>query len=126
MGDVAGIGPEIIARGWPALQTVCQPVVVGDPEWMRWALRLAASSARVIEITDPALAQPSSASVPCLHGSAANLSKVMSGTVCAEAGQAAYDFLCTAIDERLAGKANGIVTAPLHKEGLRAAGLNYP
>jgi 4-hydroxythreonine-4-phosphate dehydrogenase len=54
------------------------------------------------------------------------LTGVVPGQVCAEAGQAAYDFLCTAIDEALAGTADGIVTAPLHKEGLRAAGLHYP
>src|SRR5439155_4385534 len=30
MGDVAGIGPEVIARAWPALQGFCRPVVVGD------------------------------------------------------------------------------------------------
>jgi 4-hydroxythreonine-4-phosphate dehydrogenase len=126
MGDVAGIGPEIIARGWPALQAVCRPIVVGDPEWLRWALGQASSSASVKEITDPASAQPSASSVPCLPGSAADLSKVVPGQVCAEAGKAAYDFLCTAIDQTLAAKADGIVTAPLHKEGLRAAGLHYP
>jgi len=26
MGDVAGIGPEIIARAWPALNEICRPV----------------------------------------------------------------------------------------------------
>jgi 4-hydroxythreonine-4-phosphate dehydrogenase len=46
--------------------------------------------------------------------------------VSAAAGKAAYDFLCTAIDQTQAGAADGIVTAPLHKEGLRAAGLPYP
>src|SRR5262249_15165114 len=44
----------------------------------------------------------------------------------AAAGRAAYDYLCTAIDLALADAAAGIVTAPLHKEGLRAAGLSYP
>src|SRR5439155_2952525 len=48
------------------------------------------------------------------------------GKVSASAGQAAYDFLCTAIDLTLARKADGIVTLPLHKEGLHAAGLKYP
>ena len=38
----------------------------------------------------------------------------------------AYDFLCLAIDATLAGQADGIVTAPLHKEGLHAAGIAYP
>ena len=35
MGDVAGIGPEVIARAWPALFPFCRPVVVGDPGWLR-------------------------------------------------------------------------------------------
>ena len=34
LGDVAGIGPEIIARSWPDLLTICRPVVVGDPIWV--------------------------------------------------------------------------------------------
>jgi 4-hydroxythreonine-4-phosphate dehydrogenase len=51
---------------------------------------------------------------------------VQPGRVSAPAGRAAYDFLCRAIDLTLAGAADGIVTAPLHKEGLHAAGLPYP
>jgi 4-hydroxythreonine-4-phosphate dehydrogenase len=51
---------------------------------------------------------------------------VQPGRVSGAAGRAAYDFLCIAIDQTRAGAADGIVTAPLHKEGLRAAGLNYP
>lgn len=126
MGDVAGIGPEIIARGWPALQGVCRPIVVGDTERLEWALRLTGSAALVEQIDDPSLANPSSTCVPCLQGSNADLSKVVPGKVCAEAGLAAFEFLCTAIDRTLAAEASGIVTAPLHKEGLRAAGLAYP
>src|SRR5919204_385704 len=45
MGDVAGIGPEVIARAWPALHDFCRPVVVGDPAWLRRALRLAGTAA---------------------------------------------------------------------------------
>src|SRR5262249_45373275 len=61
-----------------------------------------------------------------LRGSPQKLQDVVPGHVSAAAGRAAYDFLCTAIDHTLAGAADGIVTAPLHKEGLRAAGLPYP
>src|SRR5205823_9637918 len=64
--------------------------------------------------------------IPCIRGSEQNLSKVVPGQVTAAAGRAAYDFLCRAIDLTMAGHADGIVTAPLHKEGLRAAGLHYP
>jgi 4-hydroxythreonine-4-phosphate dehydrogenase len=126
LGDVAGIGPEIVARAWPLLLDRCRPVVVGDPYWVRRGLDLVGSAAEVRRVAGPAEADPSPTVVPCLHGSAQDLSAVEPGRVHAAAGRAAYDFLCRAIDEALAGTADGIVTAPLHKEGLRAAGLPYP
>src|SRR5260370_42438285 len=64
--------------------------------------------------------------MPCVNGTGQDLSSVIVGEVSAAAGRAAYEFLTAAIDRTLAGEADGIVTAPLHKEGLRAAGLNYP
>jgi len=51
---------------------------------------------------------------------------VKPGQVSGQAGLAAYEFLCTAIDLTVAGEADAIVTCPLHKEGLRAARLPYP
>jgi 4-hydroxythreonine-4-phosphate dehydrogenase len=126
MGDVAGIGPEIIARAWPDLLPVCRPVVVGDPVWLRRALDLVRSPARVRVVTDPGEVEPAADVVPCLAGSTQRLEEVQPGRVSAAAGKAAYDFLCRAIDLTLAGQAAGIVTAPLHKEGLHAAGLPYP
>jgi 4-hydroxythreonine-4-phosphate dehydrogenase len=126
MGDVAGIGPEIIARAWPELIRVCRPVVVGDPLWLVRALELVASPAVVVPVRWPAEQEPAPDRLPCLPGSSHDLSRVEPGRVSAAAGKAAYDFLCTAIDRTLAGEAAGIVTAPLHKEGLRAAGLPYP
>src|SRR5207244_10633032 len=64
--------------------------------------------------------------LPCLPATAQDLSAIEPGHITAAAGRAAYDFLCRAIDEVRAGTADGIVTAPLHKEGLHAAGLPYP
>lgn len=126
LGDVAGIGPEIIARAWPDLLPLCRPAIVGDPLWLRRGLELIGSSARVHVIGHPAEAEPGRDVLPCLSGSDQDLHAVEPGHVCAAAGRAAYDFLCRAIDWTLAGDADGIVTAPLHKEGLHAAGLPYP
>jgi 4-hydroxythreonine-4-phosphate dehydrogenase len=55
-----------------------------------------------------------------------NVKAVRPGEITAAGGRAAFDFLCRAIDLTRAGEADGIVTAPLHKEGLHAAGLKYP
>jgi 4-hydroxythreonine-4-phosphate dehydrogenase len=126
LGDVAGIGPEIIARAWPNLLDVCQPIVVGDPAWVQRALTLTHSAAQVCPVRHLQDANPTAERVPCLIASTQNLDQVQPGRVSAAAGKAAYDFLCAAIDQALAGTADGIVTAPLHKEGLRAAGLSYP
>lgn len=101
LGDVAGIGPEIVAKAWPRLHEFAEPVVVGDPT------RLPAG-------------------IPCVNPSKADLSGVRTGLISAAAGQAAYDWLVFAIDECLAGRADGIVTCPLHKEGLHAAGVPFP
>ena len=61
-----------------------------------------------------------------LSGSNQCIKDVTIGRTSAAAGRAAYDFLCTAIELTRAGHADGIVTAPLHKEGLHAAGLRFP
>lgn len=126
MGDVAGVGPEIIARAWPELLAECRPVVVGDVTWLQKGVNLVGSAAQIQRIGRPDEADGSEAVIPCLAGSSQDLSKVETGKVSAAAGRAAYDFLCKAIDVTMRGEADGIVTLPLHKEGLRAAGLAYP
>ncbi|MFL5242446.1 MAG: 4-hydroxythreonine-4-phosphate dehydrogenase PdxA [Gemmataceae bacterium] len=126
MGDVAGIGPEIIAKAWPELLNYSRPVVVGDPRWLERAASLVGQKARIDAVQHPSEARPSKDSLPCVNTTSQDLRSVAVGQVSAAAGRAAYDFLVAAIDWNLAGEADGIVTAPLHKEGLRAAGLNYP
>jgi len=112
MGDVAGIGPEIIARAWPDLIRICHPSVVGDPAWLEWALKLTGVPATVQRIRQPADSEPADQLIPCIPGSALDLRQAQPGRVNAAAGKAAYDFLCTAIDHILAGAAQSIVTAP--------------
>jgi 4-hydroxythreonine-4-phosphate dehydrogenase len=126
LGDVAGIGPEIVAKAWPDLLKQCRPVVIGDPLWLRRGLELSSSKASVHVVDDVRQAEATADTILCLPATDQDLSSVRPGQVSAAAGHAAYDFLCKAIDLTRAGAADGIVTAPLHKEGLRAAGLHYP
>jgi 4-hydroxythreonine-4-phosphate dehydrogenase len=111
MGDVAGIGPEIIVRAWPELVKFCEPTVIGDPGWLDRTHQLFVS--RPLEI-------------PCVSPPIPDLTAVRPGHVSAAAGRAAYEFLCEAIRRMLAGQAHAIVTCPLHKEGLHAAGIPFP
>jgi 4-hydroxythreonine-4-phosphate dehydrogenase len=132
MGDVAGIGPEVIARAWadPVLHDLCAPLVIGDPEVLQKALRLVRSSAAIQLLDRPEGASPSALLVSCLPVSAgpgsASLHDLPAGTVDARAGRAAYDCLITAIDLALAGRIDAITTLPLNKESLRLAGVSHP
>src|SRR5262249_5855508 len=118
MGDVAGVGPEIIAKGWAELAALGRPIVVGDPDWLRRGLEMMKVRADVQVVRMPEEARPSSLLPPCLRVATADLSQVQFGEVSGEAGRAAYDFLCATIDLTMARRADAIVTAPLHKEGL--------
>jgi 4-hydroxythreonine-4-phosphate dehydrogenase len=126
MGDVAGIGPEVLARAWPQLTGLCQLTVLGDVNWMRRAVVLVGGTAKVLPTTAPREAEPGADLIPCIQATVQPLDDVKPGRIRAEAGRAAYDFLCAAIDWTVQGQADGIVTLPLHKEGLHAAGLHYP
>src|SRR3712207_3533287 len=109
LGAVAAHGPELVARASPQIVLLARPVVVGDPAWGERGVRLINSSAKVHPITRPNEATPSESVIPCLSATTANLSDVRPGKVSAAAGQAAYDFLCAAIDLTTKGEADGIV-----------------
>ncbi len=128
MGDVAGVGPEVIARAWSdsPLRTLARPFVVGNRIVLERALRCVGGGARVESIDSPSLAAPSARVVPCLEGSEIDVGDVPLGRVDARAGAAARDFLTTAIDLALAGEVDALTTLPLNKESLHAAGVEHP
>lgn len=126
LGDVAGIGPEIVVKAWPELNDICEPVVVGDPDWLRRTVAELGGSAEVTTHSHPSDGTPTAERIPCLPGSEQRLSGITPGKISAAAGRAAFDFLIAAIDWTMQGAAHGIVTCPLHKEALHAAGLAHP
>jgi 4-hydroxythreonine-4-phosphate dehydrogenase len=132
MGDVAGIGPEVIARAWsdPVLHDLCEPFVIGDPDVLRKALDLVSSGAWVEDIDRPEDVRPALETVPCLDPRADRgegfLTLVPAGQVDARAGRGAYEFLIAAIDLAMEGRIDAITTLPLNKEALRLAGISEP
>jgi 4-hydroxythreonine-4-phosphate dehydrogenase len=128
LGDPAGIGPEVIAGAWPNAQVhaLCRPLVVGQPEIVRRAVALRGVRAQVVPIDDPARAEPSAETIPCLAVGDPAAIDVPAATVDARGGQAAYDALVGAARLALAGRIDALVTAPLNKAALWLAGHHYP
>ncbi len=132
MGDVAGIGPEVIIRGWlnPALHALARPLVIGDPAVLRRGLKVVTESHGMdLQVVDaPEDAQPTRTVIPCLpvRGSFGDLQDVRPGKIDRRAGRAAYEFLTTAIDLALARRIDAITTLPLNKQALHEAGVDHP
>jgi 4-hydroxy-L-threonine phosphate dehydrogenase PdxA len=128
MGDPAGIGPEIIVGAWTetVVHEWCRPLVVGNAEILRRAVRLWQRGVEVAEIDSPEAARPSHDVIPCLVCGSPEVLDVAPGTLDARAGQAAYDAVILAARLALEGRVDAITTAPLHKEALHRAGHDYP
>jgi len=132
MGDPAGIGPEIIAKALRQRPELLSRVVVaGDVLTLHRALQLTrpstgASAPLLMPIAK--LADAASLSAGCLAVvQACTLPEpVPLGHISAEAGRAAADCIAWAARAALRGEAVAVVTAPIHKEALSAAGVAHP
>jgi 4-hydroxythreonine-4-phosphate dehydrogenase len=120
MGEPAGVGPEIIARAWAALRSGGPAfVVVGDAALLRTqgqpveTVLSAADAPAVFGRAIPVLDHPMPAPV-----SPGRPEPVNAGAVA--------DWIEQAVNLALSGEASGVVTAPIAKAPLYAAGFRFP
>lgn len=133
MGDATGIGPEIIAK-YVESHAADDLVVIGDPGQMQRALYLIGSTRRIVAW--PGEQSPKGkdklAGKPAVHPELPVLAvgslppDLPYGRIDARAGGLAHAAILRAIDLAQAGKIAAMVTAPIHKEALRAAGVPFP
>ncbi|MBL8851590.1 MAG: 4-hydroxythreonine-4-phosphate dehydrogenase PdxA [Planctomycetaceae bacterium] len=126
VGDVAGVGPEVIVRALADEPTRSRvtPVVFGPIDALERAARLVGSPLRFRRVSDASVA-PADA-VPCIDATGIDAASIAPGTVDPRAGEIAYRSLRAAIDAALSGEVDGIVTAPLNKLALHQAGHDVP
>ena len=130
MGDVAGIGPEIIAKAFrDAPEALRGCFVAGDVATLRRAAAIVQGAGvplpvALIERPADALAVPPRC-VPVLQVVEPPAVPVPLGRISAVAGRMAGDAVDWAARAALRGDIAGLVTAPLHKEALSAAGAPY-
>jgi len=120
MGEPAGVGPEIIASAWAALRGDGPVfVVVGDAALLRLQgvpvqpVLAAADADEVFRRAIPVLDHPLPAPVVPGRPEPANAGAVA-------------DWIEQAVNLALAGEASGVVTAPIAKAPLYAAGFRFP
>jgi 4-phospho-D-threonate 3-dehydrogenase / 4-phospho-D-erythronate 3-dehydrogenase len=127
MGDPAGVGPEIIARavGEPGVRATCRPVVIGAADTMREALALVGARNALHAVTRVADCRWADETVEVLDLGNVDMTTLPRGEVSAAAGRAAYACIERAVALAQGGEIAAIVTAPVNKEALAAAGVRH-
>ncbi|MET0311465.1 MAG: 4-hydroxythreonine-4-phosphate dehydrogenase PdxA [Burkholderiaceae bacterium] len=132
LGDPAGIGPEIIARAFrDAPRDTAGCFVAGDLASMRRGATFVAREG-VAGIPVALIGTPAEAAgvpprtIPLLQVARPAGRAVPVGQVDAEGGRIAAECVIWAARAALSGEIASLVTAPLHKEALAAAGVPFP
>ena len=113
LGDPGGIGPEVALRAalHPDVQSLCSPVLVGEPAVVDRAAAVTGLCADGLEIYEP---------------EETPYGDYVIGGVSAVNGAAAYAAVCAAARLALSGSVSAICTAPLSKEAMHLSGRDFP
>jgi 4-hydroxythreonine-4-phosphate dehydrogenase len=129
-GDPAGIGPEVVVSAWAAAaHDRVRLRVVGDATLLESVLDrrgVAHPAVQSIGIEDPRRSRPEDLLVVEPEASDRDAAPVPDARISAAGGRAAAVAVETAAAAVLAGKAAAVVTGPLNKEALHAAGYDVP
>lgn len=129
MGDPCGVGPEIIVKAMQShpLHDLCSLFVIGDLAALERAARVCGCELKIQEIFSPEEAlSADKGSIPLLALSRLTAEDLVYGLPTAAAGDAAFQYICSAARFCLHGRIAAMVTAPINKEAMHKAGHDYP
>ena len=119
MGDPTGIGPEIILKALANFAATKQVTIIGSQDWLQTTYHNLLQNSN---LTENDLANPQTLSILDIPFD----EQLEFGKGNAASGKVSFSCLEKAIALTLAGKFQGIVTAPIAKYLWKAAGYDYP
>ena len=127
MGDPSGVGPEVIAGSWANVPVDrCHRFVVGRAKAMERAIELLGQNYSVVKIDSPTELDSGPNEIPVLEVGVAAADDVQPRVVSAAGGEIAYQSVVVAAKLAIDGTIDALVTAPLNKAALFAAGYKVP
>ncbi len=132
MGDPCGIGPEIAVKALAQapLRSLCRPLLIGDLSVITEAAALAGLDSMVRPIAPTTLQTqdfaPEPGTVHVFQAGDCRRGRPSYGQISAEAGHAAFIAIEKAIELARGGQIDAVVTGPIHKEAINAAGHAFP
>ncbi|WP_407271265.1 4-hydroxythreonine-4-phosphate dehydrogenase PdxA [Radiobacillus sp. PE A8.2] len=127
MGDAAGVGPEVIIKSLlnKEVYDKAEPIVIGDAKMLERAAEILRANVTIKAVDRDATFTTSFGEIICVDLDLLPIDLPF-GQVSAEAGNAAFQYLKTAIELANDAKIDAICTAPLNKEALHKGGHIYP
>jgi 4-hydroxythreonine-4-phosphate dehydrogenase len=128
MGDPAGIGPEIIvkAMGERAVFAQCRPVVLGDEGILSFTARWLKAPVTIKRIEGPEHGVFRRGTLNLIPLTDLSSEEVPLGAPRSRGGAAAYRYIEKGVELAQTGIVDALVTAPISKEALNAAGYPFP
>lgn len=128
MGDPSGIGPEVTLRALACEQVRKQTafLIIGDFAHLK-RIKRSLNLGLKIECFNPVVfGARKPGTVACLDLKNVSLSKCRPGIPNRFSGRVSFEYIREAAGLALAGQIDALVTAPISKEALNKAGVNYP
>jgi 4-hydroxythreonine-4-phosphate dehydrogenase len=127
MGDAAGIGPEITVKSLadPAAAARCIPLVLGDARVLERAMAATGVRAPMRTIRSAAEAEGRPGTIDVIDYRNVDVADHRWGEVNPRLGEAAVHYTREAGRMALAREIDAMVSAPLNKEAMHAAGHRY-
>ena len=128
MGDPAGIGAEITVKalGNEEIYRKSKPIVIGSKSVIDDALKFIPSNLNLNVIKKIEEIKGEFGIIDLLDLDNIKLDEFNYGKASAKAGQASLDYIYKGIDLAMEGLIDAVVTGPIHKEAIKAAGSPYP
>ena len=123
MGDPAGIGPEVIVRGFQEAAAAGGITVIGDAEVLQQACDSCGIAMEVREVDTPHPVRDP-AHLPVIQVD--DVQDHQWGEIDAAYGRASLAYIDYAADLAENGVVDAMVTAPIHKQAVRQAGSEHP
>ena len=130
MGDPGGVGPEVTARALDRadVQAALTAVVVGDTGLLNAAVQTCSLDVSFRAVEDPAAigTDATPRQIPVLETTPRPSQGYIIGQIATDNGRAAHDWITSAVEFVRTGVADALVTAPIAKEAMFAAGFTFP
>jgi 4-phospho-D-threonate 3-dehydrogenase / 4-phospho-D-erythronate 3-dehydrogenase len=127
MGDAAGIGPELILKAFRTerLHACCRPLIIGSVAVMEFYQRRLGIPVGFRRVASVGSAEYRPGVLDVLDLDLVDVASLRVGVAHAIPGKAAVVYTQEAGRLALGGEIDAIVSAPLNKEAMRAAGYQF-